>query len=187
MVCPGGLDAPKWLPGDPKFGPRDPDLLHNNNKTSALAAGAPTLVPALLPPAAASAAPGSEPRLPCPRGRAESRPRPSANFSSCHRAASRDPGPDPGRRRSAGRVRPPRRTLGQTVRSLAVLGRGGQRWQDPRPSLSPEPGGARQSPDLAGETAPTAGPPDLAAAAAHHPRYLQWPLYRPMTDLDKEY
>ena len=72
-----------------------------------------------------------------------------------------------------------------------LLGRGGRGtydWTAPREGRGPaEPGGARQSPDLAGKTAPTAGPPDLAAAAAHHLRYLQWPLYRPMSDLDKEY
>ncbi|XP_068405913.1 uncharacterized protein [Eschrichtius robustus] len=118
----------------------DPDLIHNNNKTGALAAGAPILVPALLPPVAASAAPGLAPQLPCRRRQAES---PSANFSRCRRAASRDPGPDRGRRRAVGRERPPRRTLGRTVRSVAVPGGGGRRWRAPQPSLRPEPGGAR--------------------------------------------
>lgn len=90
----------------------DPDLLHNNNKTGALAAGAPILVPAFLPPVAVSAALRLALQLPCRRGQAES---PSANFSRCRRAASRDPGLGRGRRRAVGRERPPRRTLGRTV------------------------------------------------------------------------
>lgn len=77
----------------------DLDHLHNNNKTSALAAGASTLVPALrhLPPPLPRPA-VRRAALPCPRGQAESGPRPSANFSRCHRGASRDPGPGRGRR-----------------------------------------------------------------------------------------
>lgn len=125
----------------------DPDLPHNNNKTSALAPGASASSP--RPPATCRRLGRARPcaALPCPAqgGQAESGPRPLANFSGGQRAASRDPGPGRGRRRrrAAGRERPPRRTPGRTVRPAALPGRGGRRWRAPRPSFRyPCPGGS---------------------------------------------
>nr|XP_031310383.1 uncharacterized protein LOC116153897 [Camelus dromedarius] len=159
----------------------DLDHLHNNNKTSALAAGASTLVPALrhLPP------PLPRPPVPVPSLHV-----PQVSFGDRYLAPS-------GQLLSL----PPRRLARPGAGSWPPLSsrKGAAAAEDAWPECvvggptrarraavaglaAISQSGARRSPDLAGKTAPTAGPPDPGAAAAtvHHPWYRQWPLYRPM-------
>lgn len=100
----------------------------------------PAPVPALLPPAAARAAPGPAPRGPALfAGSGRARTAPSGRPCPPPRASSRDPGRAVAAA-AAGRERPPRRTPGRTVRRGAAAGA-------PRPSLRyPCPGGRLASP-----------------------------------------
>lgn len=108
----------------------DADLPHNNNKTSALAAGASALVPALLPPAAAWAPPGLCPAA-LPQGSGGERAAPFGQLL-----------PQPALRLARPRARlwpPPSSRKGaataEDVRPAALPRREGWRWRAPRPSL----------------------------------------------------
>ncbi|XP_055276861.1 dapper homolog 3-like isoform X2 [Moschus berezovskii] len=160
MVCPGGLDAPKWLPGDLKYGPgcREPGAAGGGRRPQALEGRGPgraardafppcvfrlkgtrtfftttTTKPARSRPAPRVLSPPSC-HLPPPR------PHPAVSCGSPARGVGRRAGCAL-RPTSPAATAPPRETRGRTLGAADQQEGCGRRGG--RPARRPEPGGAR--------------------------------------------